>query len=168
MLPDAVLDDVGKVRDAVATQRQDPDSLRVERFANLVADEIEDGLDVELRGEARLHAVDDVELVGALFQQRVGCRQLESCAARLSVRGPSTTARCRVRLPPGSQAGPTCPESVSSKRPSETVHVDVQVTEQTSLDNQRRDDARTLPLARRRDRRVHEFRSARSGGARQV
>ncbi len=41
--------------------------LRAEDLADLVADEIDDRLEIELRGEPLLHAVDDRELGGALL-----------------------------------------------------------------------------------------------------
>ena len=40
----------------------------LEYFAQLVADEVDDRLEVELGGHALLDAVDDAELVGALLE----------------------------------------------------------------------------------------------------
>ncbi len=167
MLTDTVLDDVRETRNVVGVQRENSHRLRVERFANLVADEIEDRLDVELRRQPGLHAVDDAELVRPLLEQRVGGRQLERALRDFpfEVHRPLRVVECDCRLA-REQAQHVAIGVVEAA--VETVHVDVQVTEQTSLNNQRRHDARTLPLARRRDRRVHEFGCARTGGTRQV
>ena len=53
-----------------------PMSPRVEHLAQLVADEVDDRLEVELGRHALLDAVDDRELVRALLEQRVGRLQL--------------------------------------------------------------------------------------------
>src|SRR5258708_37473048 len=45
----------------------DADVARMEYFAQLVADEIDDGLEVELLGHALLNAVDHRQLGGALL-----------------------------------------------------------------------------------------------------
>ena len=72
----------------------------------LVADQIDDGLEVELGGHAFLDAVDDGELVRALLDERRSTPAAPRCAARPSARGPATTARCRARRRPGSRACP--------------------------------------------------------------
>ena len=143
MLAVAILDDVGKAGDAVAIERHDPDALGVERLAYLVADEVENRLNVELRGESRLHAVDDRELVRPLLEQRIRRRQL---------RCPLLDLPLEIRRPLGvvERNGGLTREELEHvavgvvESAEEAVHVDIQVTQHAPLDNQRRDDARPL------------------------
>src|SRR5439155_10725438 len=48
-------------------KQRDPDHVRIEYFANLVADQIVDRLHLQLRGQTFLHAVDDRQLGVALL-----------------------------------------------------------------------------------------------------
>ena len=60
---DAALDRVGEAQQAcLGVVDADVDDLRVEDVAELVADEVVDGLQLELAGEPLLHAVDEREL----------------------------------------------------------------------------------------------------------
>ena len=59
------------------------DVAGLEYFAQLVADEVNDRLEVELGSHALLDTVDDAELVGALFQQGVGCLQFPGALRHL-------------------------------------------------------------------------------------
>ncbi len=114
-----------------------------EQLDQLVADEIDDGLEVELGGHAFLDAVDDGELVRALLDE--GVRGLQFLGALrdllLEALRPLGVVECH-----GGLAREHAQEvAVRFTEPSEgAVEVGVEVAQQLPLRDQRRDDARPL------------------------
>ncbi len=134
----AVVDQIG-----LAVVGGDAHPLRVERVAHLVADEIEDGLDVELRGEPRLHTVDDGEFVRALLDDGIRCLQLFGAFGHLLL---EALRPLRVVKRHGGLAREHAQKvAVGFAEATEcAVEIGVQVTQQLALGDQRRDDAGAL------------------------
>ena len=132
-----------------------------EHLAQLVADEVDDGLEVELGRHALLDAVDDRELVRALLDQRVGRLQLGRALGDLlleSLRPLRVVERDR-RLAREHREEVAVGVVEAAER---AVEVRVQVAHQRVARDQRRDDARPLRELRRAFGRVHEARDARA------
>ena len=115
----------------------------LEHLAQLVADQIDDRLEVELGRHALLDAVDDRELVRALLDERVRRLQLLGALRDLLL---ESLRPLRVVERHGGLAREHAEEvAIGFAEPSEcAVEVGVEVAQDLPLRDQRRDDARAL------------------------
>jgi hypothetical protein len=114
----------------------DADVWSLQHFAQLVSHQVDDRLEVELRGDALLDAVDDRELAGALLE-------LGRALGDLALQARRRSARLRARRRPGREHGEQITVAVVEAAES-AVDVAVDVTQQLALDDQRDDQVASL------------------------
>jgi hypothetical protein len=114
-----------------------------EHLAQLVADQVDDALEVERAGHALLDAVDHRKLAGALFRRELGLTRFVRALLdlRLQAFGEAGVGE-RDRGLRGEQRDPVAVGLVEA--PEGAPHVGVQMTDQAVLRDQRRDQAGAL------------------------
>ncbi len=116
---------------------------RIEDFAQLVADQVDDRLEIQLGGEPLLDRVDDRELGVALFE--VGVRRRQFPRAFLDLVLEALRPLRVVQRDRG--LAREHPQQVAvglTEAPESAVDIDVEIAQQLALRDQRRDDARAL------------------------